>query len=451
MRVFETTTVVSPDLRSGELLESVAKAVEKELRTGQIPIRVVVTEMNRTDWNLEVGVLDHGAEITPAASELFRLRRRIAVNTDEFNAVLVIPTGVDAELGGHSGDGGALAVAMASLCDHLITHPNVVNASDINELPSNGLYVEGSVVCRLLMGTVGLQKVRANRVLVVLEDHPDRTILEHSINAVSAARAAMGIDCSGIAKTRSLRMVSQYAMSGRAVGQVHGVDELVAQIQEYEGEFDAVALSSRIGVPEHYHHDYYLGTMVNPWGGVEAMLTHALSTVFDVPTAHSPMMESQQIMNLALGVVDPRMAAEVVSVTYLHSILRGLHRSPGVVTNERGFAHRSVITAEDVSCLVIPDGCVGLPTIAALEQGIPVIAVRGNRTLMKNDLAGLGFSKRGLFVVDNYVEALGLMSALKAGVAVETIRRPLGGTRVAPALEEEVAPEFGNVIRLRAR
>ena len=235
MRVFETTTVVSPDLRSGELLESVAKAVEKELRTGQIPIRVVVTEMNRTDWNLEVGVLDHGAEITPAASELFRLRRRIAVNTDEFNAVLVIPTGVDAELGGHSGDGGALAVAMASLCDHLITHPNVVNASDINELPSNGLYVEGSVICRLLMGTVGLQKVRANRVLVVLEDHPDRTILEHSINAVSAARAAMGIDCSGIAKTRSLRMVSQYAMSGRAVGQVHGVDELVAQIRGVRG------------------------------------------------------------------------------------------------------------------------------------------------------------------------------------------------------------------------
>ena len=451
MRVFETTTVVSPDPRPGALLESVARAVRKQLSTGQVAIRVAVTEMNETDWKLEVGVLDHGAEISPVGSELFRLRKRVAVNTDEFNAVLVIPTGVDAALGGHSGDGGALAVAMASLCDHLITHPNVVNASDINELPPNGLYVEGSVICRLLMGTVGLQKVRANRILVVLEDHPDRTILEHSINAVSAARAAMGIDCSTIAKTRSLRMLSEYAMSGRAVGQVHGVDELVAQIREYEGQFDAVALSSRIGVPEHYHHDYYLGTMVNPWGGVEAMLTHALSTVFDVPTAHSPMMESQQVMNLALGVVDPRMAAEVVSVTYLHSVLKGLHRSPGVVTNERGFAQRSVIAAEDVSCLVIPDRCVGLPTIAALEQGIPVIAVRENRTLMKNDLAALGFSPNGLFVVDNYVEALGLMSALKAGVAVEAIRRPLGRTRVVPALEEEVAAEFGNVIRLRAR
>jgi len=55
---------------------------------------------------------------------------------------------------------------LASACDTLVTHPNVVNASDINELPENALYVEGSVICRFLMGTVGLQKVRANRVLL---------------------------------------------------------------------------------------------------------------------------------------------------------------------------------------------------------------------------------------------------------------------------------------------
>ncbi|MCZ6820872.1 MAG: DUF3326 domain-containing protein, partial [Calditrichaeota bacterium] len=40
---------------------------------------------------------------------------------------------------------------LASCCDQLITHPNVVNASDINELPANAHYVEGSVLCRLLM------------------------------------------------------------------------------------------------------------------------------------------------------------------------------------------------------------------------------------------------------------------------------------------------------------
>ena len=451
MQLFETTLTVPSEHSEEGLLNPLATAVDKQLAPTQTAIRVVVTEMTRTGWNLEVGILDGANKPGLSSTGLFRLRKRKVSNTDEFNAVLLIPTGVGAELGGHSGDGGALAVAMASLCDNLITHPNVVNASDINELPPNGLYVEGSLICRLLMGTVGLEKVRSNRILVVLEDHPDRTIVEHSINAVSAARAAMGVDCTAVLKTPSLQMSSQYAASGRAVGRVHGLDGLVAQITKYEGQFDAVALSSRIKVPEHYHHEYYLGNMVNPWGGVEAMLTHALSTLLDVPSAHSPMMESQEIMNLTLGVVDPRMAAEVVSVTYLHSILKGLHRSPRVVTDEDIFAHRSVIAAEDISCLVIPDKCVGLPTIAALEQGIPVIAVRENRTLMQNNLSELGFSARGLFVVDSYVEALGLMSALKAGVAVESISRPLEHTRVVPELEEEVASEFGKVIRMRAR
>ena len=451
MRLFETTLAVPSENREEGLLARLSAMVESQLAPTQTAIRVVVTEMSRTGWNLEVGVLDGASEPRLRSTELFRLRKRKIANSEEFNAVLLIPTGVGAELGGHSGDGGALAVAMASLCDNLITHPNVVNASDINELPPNGLYVEGSLICRLLMGTVGLEKVRSNRVLVVLDDHPDRTIVEHSINAASAARAAMGFDCTAVLKTSSLRMSSEYSASGRAVGRVDGLGGLIAQIEEYQGEFDAVALSSRISVPKSFHHDYYLGKMVNPWGGVEAMLTHAISTLLDVPSAHSPMMESQEIMNLALGVVDPRMAAEVVSVTYLHSILKGLHRSPRVVTAADAFAHRSVIAAEDISCLVIPDKCVGLPTIAALEQGIPVIAVRENRNLMRNDLSGLSFPPRGLFVVDSYLEALGLMSALKSGVAVESIRRPLEHTRVVPELEEEVASEFGKVIRLRAR
>ena len=450
MQLFETTLKVPSEHSPEGPLNALAAAVDKQLAPNQSAIRIVVTEMTGTSWNLEVGVLDGGNSHGLSSTGLFRLRKRTVSNTDEFNAVLLIPTGVGAELGGHSGDGGALAIAMASLCDNLITHPNVVNASDINELPRNGLYVEGSLICRLLMGTVGLEKVRSNRVLVVLEDHPDRTIMEHSINAVSAARAAMGVDCTGVFKTSSLHMSSEYSASGRAVGWVDGLNKLVEQIREYQGQFDALALSSRIKVPKHYHYEYYLGNMVNPWGGVEAMLTHALSTLLDVPSAHSPMMESQEIMNLTLGVVDPRMAAEVVSVTYLHSILKGLHRSPRVVTDESFFAHRSVIAAEDISCLVIPDKCVGLPTIAAREQGIPVIAVRENRTMMRNDLSELGFSAQGLFVVDSYVEALGLMSALKAGVAVEAIRRPLGHTRVVPELEEEVASEFGKVIRLRA-
>ena len=89
-----------------------------------------------------------------------------------------------------------------------------------------------------------------------------------------------------------------------------------------------------------------------------------------------------------------------------------------------------VLTAADVSCIVIPDGCLGLPTIAALEQGISVIAVRENKNLMKNDLSALPWKSGQLHIVENYWEAVGVMMALRGGLAPESVRRPLGASRV---------------------
>ena len=171
--------------------------------------------------------------------------------------------------------------------------------------------------------------------------------------------------------------------------------------------------------------------MVNPWGGVEAMLTHALSARYAVPTAHSPMLETQEIANTDPGIVEPRMAAEAVSLALLQCILKGLQRSPAIVTEPAAMERPGVITAEDVSCLVIPDGCIGLPTLAALEQGIPVIAVRENRNLMRNDLTALPWAAGQLHIVENYWEAAGVMAALRAGIDPAAVRRPL-----PPALVE---------------
>ena len=72
----------------------------------------------------------------------------------------------------------------------------------------------------------------------------------------------------------------------------------------------------------------------------------------------------------------------------------------------------------------------GLSTLAALEQGIAVIAVRENRNRMKNDLEELPFAAGKLFIVENYLEAVGIMTALKSGVAPSSVRRPLKETKV---------------------
>ena len=80
--------------------------------------------------------------------------------------------------------------------------------------------------------------------------------------------------------------------------------------------------------------------------------------------------------------------------------------------------------------LVIPDGCIGLPTLAALEQGIPVIAVKDNVNVMSNDLTELPWSHNQLHIVNNYLEAVGVMTALKSGVPTESVKRPLASAKV---------------------
>ena len=58
-----------------------------------------------------------------------------------------------------------------------------INFFGKHELPENGLYVEGSVIGRLLMGTASLQKVRANRLLVILDEHSEKMFEQLAVNS----------------------------------------------------------------------------------------------------------------------------------------------------------------------------------------------------------------------------------------------------------------------------
>ena len=300
-------------------------------------------------------------------------------------------------------------------------------------MPANSLYVEGSVISRLLMGTIGLAPTRANRVLVIIDAHEDALFVNAAINAVNATRASYGLACHEVIKlSPPMMMTAEFTNCGTAAGKISGLERVFALLEERKGEYDAVAISSVISVPKKFHQGYFdaAGQMVNPWGGVEAMLTHAVSSRFNVPSAHAPMFESRDIANQDPGVVEPRMAAEAISLTFFESVLKGLHKSPRIVSDPSQISERDVISVSDVSCLVIPDGCVGLPTLAALEQGISVIAVRENKNLMENDLTMLPWRPGQLHIVENYLEAAGVLCAIRGGIALESIRRPIAHTLV---------------------
>ena len=432
VRVSERAISIDADAATKPLTaEALERAAADALAPSEIPVRLAVTDSLRRPIRCEMGVLEgvaNAAEVAP----LFAFRRRRWELQTAFNAAFIVPTGVGAEIGGHAGDATPAAMLLAQVADTLITHPNVVNASDINELPANGMYVEGSVLTRLLMGTVGLRAARSNRVLVALDSSFSERFAEYSVNAVNAARAAYGLNCAGVIRIEPpLKLAGGYAESGRAAGSADGLDGLLDILADARAAYDAVAIASVVEVPARWHYEYFTGggEMVNPWGGVEALLTHAVSSIIDAPAAHAPMMESDEIMAVDPGVVDARMAAEIISVTFLQSVLKGLRNAPRIETDPDIIERPDVLSAEDVSCLITPDGCLGLPHLAALRQGIPVIAVRENRNLMRNDLTRLDWAPGQLRVVENYWEAAGVIAALRAGINPDSARRPIAAMR----------------------
>lgn len=427
MRLYEKLITLKRSLLT-KFPNQLEDAVFSKLNDNESPIRFAIIETTNTDLTCELGIIE---DPHSSVESIFRYQNRKIENTKNFNTMLLIPTGIGCEIGGHAGDAGTVAQLIGSVCDNIILHPNVVNASDINEMPENTLYVEGSVLTRLIMGTIGLQKVRYNRTLVIMDKHKDKPITHATVNSVNAAQSSYGINCPQIIElTPPIEMKAYLADSGCAVGEVTNLDNFYQILKEHRSQYDAVAVTSTIQIPQglrelYYESDHKLDNMVNPWGGVEAMLTHSISMLLNVPTAHSPMETSIEVWNYDPGVTDPRVAAEAISLAYLQCILKGLQKSPKIISNPN-FTNTNTITARDISVLVIPDGVVGLPTLAALHQGIPVIAVRENKNIMKNNLTDLPWGPEQLYLVDNYWEAVGILVSIKEGINPKTIRRPLG-------------------------
>ena len=192
------------------------------------------------------------------------------------------------------------------------------------------------------MGTVGLRKVRQNRVLLVTEDRHDApNVVDQTINCAEGARATLGMDISEVI------VLEQGAVHADRRGRLGPRDRPHRAARQRcstccaieRGSYDAVALATRI-TPHidtvELHRAYFGEGGPNPWGGVEAILTHLVSTVLDVPAAHAPTMSSEALRTESWGVVEPRKAAEVISTTYLFCVLKGLNRAPQVLLEPDG-------------------------------------------------------------------------------------------------------------------
>lgn len=428
MKVYNKHFQVSIDDLRLDSLPGICSSVE------HLPIRIIVTDNRKKKCDFEIDFVDFEGFNWDRKSDLFEFRKRETENNNEFNVVLVIPTGVGCELGGHEGDANPVARLMASACDTLITHPNVVNSTDYNEMKENTLYVEGSILTRLLMGQIGLQRVKSNKVLLVIEKGAEHYVSE-LINSASVARITLGMSIDVIVLDEITECEIALSESGRAIGILNKMENLF--LMDTYNDYDAIALSTHIKRDTSWSREYFTtnkieGVVVNPTGGIEAMMTHCLSEYFRMPFAHAP---SPQKGLDTKGVLDPKISGYTGSIRHIHCCLKGLHKSPQIVDYDKG------LNVEDVSCLIIPDNCIGLPVLACIEQGIPVIAVE-NKNVMKNDLSRLPFQRGKFFKTKNYLEAVGILYMIREGIALDTVIRPIEFTKVLRSELRSTAEEL---------
>lgn len=411
-------------------LDRLSPAFRLALAPGQYPLRFSIVNVDAQDQTAVVECTTvhfaPGEPFSEALStiELLQPRKR-PFSCSPFTAVQIIPTGIRCEFGGYAGDATPVTNLLASAADILVTHPNAVNASDLNEMAENVLYVEGKSLDDFLLGHIGLVPTSSNRIGTFV-DPTGSAYLDHVINTLNAARSVKGISCRDYTVLeREFGVEIGWSESGCAVGTVahpgtvlRAVDLLISEGADAVGGVSVIH-----GVTREMFAQHLAGEIPNPSGGVEAIITHLISKVFRIPTAHAPLPYYQDVK--MAGVDNPRASAEFISTPHYYSVLKGLARAPRLVPlSALSQVPSPAISLNNVAAVVMPASCLGgVPALAAEYSDVPVIAVRENVTLL--NVTNARMHMKNVMEVDSYLEAAGVLLALRKGISLESLRRPL--------------------------
>ncbi len=338
--------------------------------------------------------------------------------------VSLVPTGIGCAFGGYAGDAAPVTALLGAAADLVVTNPNAVNASNFIHADDRVVYTEGYSLNLFATGAVPLYRPRANRIGVIVERADDAS-LDEVFNVVNAARAVYGLDVVDYLVTdEPAGTCCVRSGSGAYGGQVERPEVLLSAGQRLvDAGATALAVTTNVrGLPTAEYSRHFLGAHPNPVGGAEAVVSHLLTRTLGVPTAHAPMINFKDL-DQGAGVVDARAAGEFVSTSGLACVLIGLRRAPQLAPRP-GCPTTDVIGVADVVAVVAPATALGsAPVLSAAERGTPVIAVRENGTILDVTAEALGL--HAVIEVDSYLAASGVLLALRHGISVESLRRPL--------------------------
>jgi hypothetical protein len=337
------------------------------------------------------------------------------VSNRAFTAVVIIPTGIGAAMGGFAGDAIPIVRALAQVCDRVITHPNVLNGAQLYWPVPNSLYVEGYGLDQFAAGRWGLAPTQQNRIGLILDQGIEPDLRDRQLQAAEACRASLGLSLTDYVMTdKPLGVTLKTASSGATWGTIDHPDSLlraaetliqqagaqaIAVVARFPDDPDSVALQT-----------YRQGQGVDPLAGAEAVMSHLVVRQFQIPCAHAPALSPLPLDST----ISPRAAAEEIGYTFLPSVLVGLSRAPQFVCAQPSQPNPNQIWRRDVDAVIIPaTACGGSAVIDFSQTATQIITVAENQTTLKVTADRLGLN---VLPANTYLDAIGMIAALKAGV-----------------------------------
>ena len=359
-------------------------------------------------------------------------------NTDPLPTLLIIPTGIGCSVGGYAGDAIPAARLLASASDCLITHPNVMNGGSLY-WPNNCIqYVEGYSLNLFAAGELFLKPVRQQKVGLLLDAGLESDLKKRHLQVADGCIASLGLDIGPVITTeRAIRINLEKGLSGSSWGNIEEPDVLLRGAEKLKkAGATAIAVVTRFpdDINELETKLYRKGNGVDVIAGVEAVISHFLVRHLLIPCAHAPALAP-----LAIDYdLDPRTSGEEIGYTFLQSVLVGLSRAPDLIcksamkTKEIDFLEvKTFLRNSDLGAVVVPQGALGGEAVlSCIERFIPLIVVSNqgvlnvSSTKMKLDCLG-GEIDKNILHAENYIEAAGLITALRHGINIKSLRRPI--------------------------
>ena len=341
--------------------------------------------------------------------------------------LMVVPTGIGCVIGGDAGDALPSARLLAAASGCLITHPNVMNGASLYWKDPRIHYVEGYGIDRFAAGDWALRPIRQQRIGLLLDAGIEPELRQRHLQVADGCRATLGIEIGPVVSSDvPLGVHLGLGQSGASWGTLERPDALLRAGERLKAN-GATAIAVVARFPDDQGSEalqaYRHGSGVDALAGAEAVISHLLVRHLEIPCAHAPALSALPLDPQ----LDPRAAGEELGYTFLACVLVGLSQAPELV--QRSAANIRDLVADDLGVLVVPEGSLGgEAALACLERKVPVICVT-NPSLLQVTSTVLGLGSEVL-QASSYAEAAGMVLALREGVSLSALMRPL------PALKE---------------